>query len=126
MDFRERRRFVLFAQAVEDVEGGHQIEGRGPRTEAGNRRLRHTALAIPVGELEAAERHVEARRVAELAEHDEVGAGAAAAIQNAWVRPPGESRRPRAGANEAAQAFPPEMLLLDPVGGFEQTIHRVC
>ena len=75
-------------------------------------------------ELETAKRHVEARRVSELAEHDEVGAGAAAAVQNAWVRPPGD-RLGHEGANETAQAFPPEMLLLDPVGGFEQTIHSV-
>jgi hypothetical protein len=124
LDFRQRRGFFLFTQAVEHVEGSDQIEGGVAERHPGDRRLDHAALSIRVSELEAPERRVEAGGVAELAEHDEVGAGPAAAVQNASVRAPG-NRVGDERAHEAAQAFPPEVLLLDSVCGFEQTIHSV-
>ena len=69
----------------------------------GDRRLRHAPLAVLVGELEAAERYIETPRPPELAEHHEVGAGPAAAIQDTRGRQPArrvgrertdEARRP--------------------------------
>ena len=123
-DFRHRRGFFLFAQAVEHVEGGHHIEGGVAERYSGNRRLRHAPLSVLVGELETSKRRVEAGGLAELAEHDEVGAGPAAAVQNARRLATG-SRVRHKRPDEVAQTLPPEMLLLDSVCGFEQAIHSV-
>jgi hypothetical protein len=115
-------RLVVLGQAIQDVERRHEIEKAVSERNPRDRRVGETALSVAARELEPVPRQIKSRGSAKLAEHDEVGACSAAAIQNARRLPPGE-RVSDERTGETPKAGPPEMALLDAIGGFEQAIH---
>ncbi len=123
MHLRQRGPLICILERVQHIERRHNVERAGwkrRRRHAGARQAYSSHLAA---DRKACRGQVEPECGSKPAEQREIRAGAAAAIQNPWIRTIGGGV-PEEGRDERAEAAKPEMTRLGARGGAQQVLHR--
>ena len=117
----------LVVERVEDVERGDEVELAGRERQSGRGCACDLALSAAARVGETAPGDVDAAGAAVAAEHRQVVAGAAAAVEDAADRVAPAVARSSSGRDETAEAAEPEVITLGARRGFEQSVHEcVC
>ena len=120
----ESRSRVPVVEGVDDVEGRHDVERRVGERQGCGGGLGDSPLVVLVRVGETAEGQVDPEGPAEPAEHLQVVAGAASAVEDARVVAiDGSGGLLEERTHETAEAAEPEMIALGARGHFEKSIH---
>ena len=120
----ESRSRVPVVERVDDVEGRDDVEGGVGKRQGGCGRLGDSRLVVLVGVGETAVGQVDPERRAEPAEHLQVVAGAASAVEDArLVAIDGSGGVLEQRPHETAESVEPEMIALGARSHFEKSIH---
>src|SRR5262249_5686931 len=120
--FADRGSYIGFAQGIQNIKRSDEIKYAASERRCGDAGPRQAGSTGLPANAEADGGKIEPKRIAETAEHFQVGASATTAVENPWIPAVADGVLDQ-GSHECPEAAEPEVPLLGDGRGAQQVLH---